>query len=87
MDIGGGHYNGMPQGSPLSELPSGFGMSPAMNEPVMRGYAALTESQKEELILQCKDARTKGQMQKIVDSLVPHHEMDVQAVYEEMKTL
>jgi len=85
MDIGGGHYNGMPEGAPLSDLPLGFGMALAMNEPAMQGYAGLTEAQKEEVILRCKDAKTKSQMQRIVDSLVP--DTDVQAVYEEEKML
>lgn len=64
-------------------LPLGFGMALAMNEPAMRGYAGLTEAEKEQVILRCKDAKTKKQMQKIVDSLVP--DADVQEVFEEEK--
>lgn len=79
MDIGE-NYN---TGAPVSELPLGFGMSLAMNEPAMRGYAGLPEAKKEEIILRCKDVKTKEQMQKIVDSLVPG--MDIQEVYEEEK--
>lgn len=65
----------------LADLPMGFGMALAMNEPAMRGYAGLTEAQKEEILMRCKDVKTKKQMQQIVDSLAPN--VDVQEVYEE----
>lgn len=82
MDIDGISGSGMYyNGTPFSELPVGFGMSLVMNEAAMKGYAGLTESEKEQIILRCKDARTKEQMQKIVDSLAPG--MDVQEVFEE----
>ena len=62
--------NGLPmEGYPLIELPMGFGMALAMNEGAMCGYARLTETEKEHLIMRCKDARSKEEMQKIVDSL------------------
>ena len=85
MDINGfGSWSGA--GAPFGantagQLPVGFGMALAMNQAAMDGYAGLTEAQKEEVILRCKDARTKGQMQEIVDSLVPG--TDVREVYEE----
>ena len=83
MDINGwdgldglsGSYNGTPMGG----LPVGFGMSLAMNEAAMEGYAGLTEAEKEKVILRCKDVKTKSQMQEIVDSLVPGG--DIQGVY------
>ena len=53
---------------PLNELPVGFGMALAMNEQAMQGYAALTETEKEHLILRCRDA---GSKEEIVASLVP----------------
>ena len=52
---------------PLNELPVGFGMALAMNEQAMQGYAALTEH----LILRCRDAGSKEEMERIVASLVP----------------
>lgn len=67
----------------IDELPLGFGMALAMNEPAMQGYAGLTEAEKEQIILRCKDVKTKREMQKIVDSLVP--DMDIQEVFEEEK--
>lgn len=77
MDMSGIPYDD----ATLGQLPMGFGMALAMNEPAMRGYAGLTEAQKEEIIMRCKDVKTKEQMQQIVDSLAPH--MDVQQVFEE----
>ena len=55
----------------LNELPVGFGMALAMNEQAMQGYAALTETEKEHLILRCRDAGSKEEMERIVASLVP----------------
>ena len=43
-------------------------------------YAGLTESEKEDLILRCRDAKTKEEMQRIVDSLV--QDTDVSALEE-----
>ena len=41
---------------PLNELPVGVRLALAMNEQAMQGYAALTETEKEHLILRCRDA-------------------------------
>ena len=81
MDINGS-FNGV-NGQLFTDLPLGFGMSLTMNEAALNGYAALTEAEKEKIIMRCKGARTKEQMQKIVDSLAPG--MDVQEVIEEEK--
>ena len=79
MDINGiGGSGVLNDGTMFSDLPVGFGMALAMNEAAMSGYAGLTE-----IILRCKDARTKGQMQEIVDSLAPG--TDIQEVIEEEK--
>ena len=51
--------------------------------PAVSGYAGLTEAEKEKIILRCKGARTKRQMQEIVESLAPG--TDVQEVFEEEK--
>ncbi len=87
MDIngfGGWSGAGAPYGAATAgQLPVGFGMALAMNEAAMSGYAGLTEAQKEKVILRCKDARTKEQMQEIVDSLVPG--TDVGEIYEEAR--
>ena len=82
MDINDSNlYNG--NGIPFLDLPLGFGMSRSLNETALQGYAGLTEAQKEDVILHCKDAKTKDQMQKVVDSLAPG--TDIQEVYEEEK--
>lgn len=81
MDFNGNSYGG--SGLPYMDLPLGFGMSLTMNEAALSGYAALTEAEKEQVIMRCKGARTKEQMQKIVDSLAPG--TDVQEVIEEEK--
>lgn len=74
--------NGMPmEGFAFTELPLGFGMALAMNEPAMKGYAGLSETEKEHLILRCKDARSKEEMEKIVNSLVP--DGNVSSLFEE----
>ena len=67
MDVNGASLGG----APFTGLPMGFGMALAMNEAAMRGYAGLTETEREHIIMRCKDARSKEEMQKIVDSLVP----------------
>lgn len=67
MDTSGTSIGGVP----LSGIPMGFGMALAMNEPAMRSYAGLTETEREHIIMKCKDARSKEEMQKIVDSLIP----------------
>ena len=75
---------GMPYDSvAFTELPMGFTMALAMNEPALRGYAGLTDAQKEELIIRCKGAKTKEEMQRIVNSLAPG--TDVQEIFEEEK--
>ena len=69
MDMNG--TNGMAQGSfGRTDIPLGFGFALAMNEPAMGAYAALSEAEKERLIMRCRDAKSKEEMQRIVDSLV-----------------
>ena len=53
----------------FSALPLGLGMALMMNERAQAGYDRLSEAEKEHIILKCKDARTKEEMDKIVDSL------------------
>lgn len=84
MDMNGiGLAGGSYTGTLFSDLPVGFGMSLVMNEQALQGYAGLSEAQKEEVILRCKAAKTKAQMQEIVDSLVPG--TDVAQILEEEK--
>lgn len=50
-------------------VPIGFGMALAMNEPAMEAYAAMTEQQKQAILVQAHNARSKQEMQRIVESL------------------
>lgn len=68
----------------LRNLPLGFGFALAQNEAAMQRYAQLTESEKEQIILKCKDAKSKAEMQKIVNDLVP--DGNLSSVYEGPKT-
>ena len=76
MDTNGTSMGGVP----FTGMPMGFGMALAMNEPAMRGYAQLTETEREHIIMRCKDARSKEEMQEIVNSLVP--DGNVNSLYE-----
>ncbi len=77
--------NGMPgEAFPLAGRPVGFSLALAANESAMAGYAGLTETEREHLILRCKDARSKEEMQKIVDSLVPDGNVSALANEESM---
>lgn len=61
---------GMAEGTMgMTDIPLGFGFALAMNETAMRRYATLTETEKEHLILRCKDAKSKEEMQNIVNAL------------------
>ena len=84
LGLGGWSGAGTPYAAAMpGQLPVGFGMALAPNEAAMNGYAGLTAAQKEKVILRCRDARTKEQMQEIVDSLVPG--TDVREIYEEAR--
>ena len=65
----------------MTDVPLGFGFALATNEDAMKNYASLSETEREHLIMRCKDARSKGEMQKIVDSLVT--DTDVTAIAQE----
>lgn len=79
-------YNVSPENTAFArnQLPVGFGMALAMNEAAMQGYAGLSEAEKEEIIMKCKDAGSKEEMRKIVDSLVP--EGNVSSLFEHPET-
>ena len=77
MDIN--NANGLAAGTlGMTDIPLGFGFALATNEHAMRNYASLSESEREHLIMRCKDAKSRDEMQKIVDSLVS--DTDVSAI-------
>ncbi|MBD5546007.1 MAG: hypothetical protein HDQ97_01135 [Lachnospiraceae bacterium] len=53
----------------FSDLPLGLGMALMMDERVKEGYEGLNETEKEHIILKCKDAKSKAEMDKIIDSI------------------
>ena len=65
----------------MTEMPLGFGFALGANEDAMKNYASLSETEREHLIMRCKDAKSKQEMQKIVDSLVT--DADVSAIAQE----
>ena len=78
--------NGMTgDGFGFQEMPLGFGFALAMNEPAMRGYAGLSETEKEHLLMKCRDAKSTEELQRIVDSLVP--DTDLRAIADEERFL
>lgn len=69
----------------LTDLPLGLGFGLAMNETALEAYAALSEQQKEQLIMRCRDAKSKEQMQSIIDSLAPG--ADAAGIAQEQKAI
>ncbi len=54
----------------FTEVPMGFGMALAMNEPALNAYAAMTEQQKQAVLRKAHNARSRQEMQSIVESLI-----------------
>ena len=54
----------------FTEVPMGFGMALAMNEPALNAYAAMTEQQKQAVLTKAHNARSREEMQRIVESLI-----------------
>jgi hypothetical protein len=52
------------------KVPIGFGMAPAMNQPAMNAYAAMTEAQKQAILNKAHNARSEKEMHQIVSSMV-----------------
>lgn len=75
---------GNPMGNSIG-YPMEYDTVSDMDTPAVNGYAGLTEAQKEEIILHCKDVKTRKQMQEVVDSMVPG--MDIQEVFEEERDI
>ena len=81
MDCNGIDGESMATGSGSDGIPMGFAMNLMMNDGAMQGYAGLTEAEKENLLMRCRDAKSKGEMQRIVDDLAPG--TDVRAIMDE----
>ena len=51
------------------DLPLGFGMALVQNEPAMKRFKMLSESQKAEIISKSHSVNSKQEMQNLVNSL------------------
>ena len=51
------------------KVPIGFGMALAMNHPAMEAYAAMTEAQKQAVLIKAHNARSEKEMHNIVADL------------------
>lgn len=51
------------------DLPLGFGMALAQNEPAMRVFESMSEPEKEAFILRTRSVRSKQEMEKLVSGL------------------
>ncbi len=50
-------------------IPVGFGMGLALNMDAMDRFSHLSEAQKEELLNRARDAKSKPEMQRVIDSI------------------
>ena len=50
-------------------VPIGFGLALSMNEPAINAYAAMTEPQKQNILNQAHQARSKKEMQALVAAI------------------
>ena len=50
-------------------LPLGLGMALAQNEAAMQSFTAMTEAEKQALIAQCHQVKSKREMQQLVNQL------------------
>lgn len=60
----------------FSNMPLGLGMAVMMNEQAKAGFESLSEAEKEHIILKCKDAKTKEEMDRIIDSISPSNKVE-----------
>lgn len=60
---GGGVY-------PYNGVPLGFGMALAMNRDAFDNYSKLTEAEKEKILAESHNVKSKAEMQEIINSLM-----------------
>lgn len=54
-----------------ANLPLGLGIGLAVDDSLRASFDNLSETEKEHIILKCKDAKTREEMDKIIDSVSP----------------
>lgn len=52
-----------------NHLPIGFAMGMAMHQDALEAYSKLTEAEKERIINECRDAKSKADMDRIISRL------------------
>ena len=60
----------------MTNIPLGLSMALMMNERAKSGYDSLSETEKEHVILKCKDAKNKAEMDRIVASISPDERVE-----------
>lgn len=63
-----GNYHGVLGGN-HGGLPAGFGVALMANKRALAGYSRMTEAEKEKIILQCKDAKSDQEVERIIGSM------------------
>ena len=53
-----------------TELPIGFAMALAMNEPAMKKFESLSPAEKESIVQQTHGVKSRQEMQQLVTSIV-----------------
>lgn len=52
-----------------NNLPIGFALGMAMRKDALEAYSRLTEAEKEQVINECRDAKSKADMDRIINRL------------------
>ncbi len=60
----------------MTNLPLGLSMALMMDDQTKSGYDSLSETEKEHLILKCKDAKSKEEMDRIMASISPEERVE-----------
>ena len=60
----------------MTGLPLGLSMALMGNDQIRSGYDSLSETEKEHLILKCKDAKNKEEMDRIMASISPDERVE-----------
>ena len=57
--------------NPTNEMPLGFGMALAQNEKALSAFGSMPEARQHELAAKATQARSKQEMQNLVNSIAP----------------
>lgn len=53
----------------MNNLPIGFALGMSMHGDALDAYNKLTEAEKERVLNECRDAKSKAEMERIIDRL------------------